>query len=86
MICLTGEKAEKEYDSIVYSVLRTDWSVELPHVSEMFYVTWGCAELSMDNKLSRHFGQTLGRLDEKDFVEIVSKALTSFSEFKEKYF
>ena len=81
-IFLIGEKAQKEYDSIVYNVLRTDWSAELPQVSEMFFVTWGSSEASLSSKLTKHFGLPLGQLEEKDFVEIVSKALTTFSEFK----
>ena len=81
-IFLAGEKSRKEYDSIVHGVLQTDWSSEIPPVSETFYVTWGSSEASLSSKLSKHFGLPLGQLQEKDFVEIVSRGLTSFSEFK----
>ena len=45
-------------------------------------MTWGSSEASISSKLSKHFGLPLGQLEGKDFVEIVSKALTTFSEFR----
>ena len=77
---LVGDKARDKFESILSSVLQTDWSVDLATHSEgadsAFYVTWGHSPSSTD--LSLAFGRPLGRLLTGDMEEMVAKAIISY--------
>lgn len=80
---LVGEKAMDQFDAILSSVLRSDWSVDIASLNQSggaFYVTWGASHgMSPDPTLSC-FGRPLGRLSAADLQEIVTKGITAYGE------
>ena len=79
---LVGDRAHDKFESILCSVLQTDWSVDLTASSEnddTFYVTWGHSPSSTD--LSISFGRKLGQLATADMEEMVAKAIISYGEY-----
>ena len=79
-----GDKASDKFESILASVLQSDWSVDLATSPEAngrgaFYVTWGHSSSNTDLSLS--FGRPLGRLSEGDMEEMVAKAIVSYGKF-----
>ena len=76
---LVGDKAHDKFESILSSVLQTDWSVDLastPEASDSFYATWGQSPSTTDLALS--FGRKLCRLASVDMEEMVAKAIISY--------
>ena len=76
---LVGDRAHDKFESILTSVLQTDWSIDLSSSSEAddaFYVTWGPSPSSTDLSLSS--GRKLSRLATTDVEEMVAKAIISY--------
>ena len=73
-----GDKAFNKFESILSSVLQTDWSVNLSEAdgNGVFYVTWSHSPSSTDLSLS--FGRLLGQLSTGDMEEMVTKAIISY--------
>ena len=74
---LVGDRAHDKFESILSSVLQTDWSIDLSNSSDdAFYVTWGHSPSTTD--LSLNFGQQLGRLSSGDMEEMIAKSIISY--------
>jgi dynein heavy chain 2 len=71
---LIGRNACMEFDGIINSVLRSDWSTDLPSVSN-YYVTWGSTHAS--EGVAR-FGKPLGKLTTSDLADIVHRATVTY--------
>ena len=73
-----GDKALDKFESILSSVLQTDWSVNPSEAdgNSVFYVTWNHSPSSTDLSLS--FGRLLGQLSTGDMEEMVTKAIISY--------
>lgn len=75
---LVGEKAVAEFDAILGSVLRSDWSFDAAALDAdggLFFVTWGSSQAS---KVVGPFGKPLGRLPSNDLHEVVAKAIVAY--------
>ena len=84
---LIGEKSLDQFDAILNSVLRSDWSTDVSSLDQdggAFYVTWGSPLSSSTsgevNDLSSRvgIGRTLGRLSAGDMQEVVAKAVVTY--------
>ena len=74
-----GDKAQEQFDDILNSVVRTDWSVDLSTLEQEgapSYVTWGSSQ-----KGKGLFGRPLGRLSSSDMEGVVTKGVMAYSEF-----
>ena len=72
-----------QFEAILGSVLQSDWSASLSSLDQdggAFYVTWGSPGSSKADGSGSHFGRPLGRLSAADMMEVVAKAITTFSE------
>ena len=75
---LVGEKAVAEFDAILGSVLRSNWSFDAAALDAdggIFFVTWGSSQSS---KVGGPFGKPLGRLSANDLHEVVAKAVVAY--------
>ena len=81
---LIGEKALHQFDAILNSVLRSDWSTDVSSLDQdggALYVTWGSHASGGEVRGQRKVGQSLGRLSATDMGEIVAKALVAYGEY-----
>lgn len=77
---LVGDKAQEKFDSILNSVVRSDWSSDLSvleHKGGAMYVTWGSTQTKT---VSGVFGRPLGRLSCGDMEEMVAKEVVAYGE------
>lgn len=75
---LVGGKAQQEFDNILTSVVRSDWSLDiayLQHEGGPSYVTWGASQ-----KGRGLFGRPLGRLSSSDTEKVVTKGVMAYGE------
>ena len=70
-----GSKAQSEFSAIFASILRSDWSADIPQ-SNLYYVTWGATQSG--ERLGSNFGRPLGKLEANDLAEIINKSLVTF--------
>ncbi len=84
---LVGGKSQEQFDTILTSVVRSDWSVDLSslgHEGKPLYVTWGASASQQQgggrDMLGAQFGKPLGRLSSADMHETVAKGVLSFGE------
>ncbi len=79
---LIGDKAINQFDTILNSVLRSDWSTDissLDHEDGALFVTWG----NLDTKnYSSKIGRRLGRLPAMDLQELVAKAMVTYGKLE----
>ena len=83
---LIGEKALHQFDAILNSVLRSDWSTDVSSLDQdggALYVTWGSHVSGGEVKGQKKVGQSLGRLSATDMGEIVAKALVAYGELND---
>ena len=83
---LVGERAMEQFDAILSSVLRSEWSSDasssLDRDGGAFFVTWGGSySLGGAEGSSFLFDKPLGRLSAVDMQEVVTKAIVTYSEF-----
>lgn len=71
-----GQNSKSEFDSIIASVLRSDWSVDLPTSTPHYYVTWGATHVIEGTS---QFGKPVGKLSTTDLAEIIQKATITYS-------
>ena len=90
---LVGEKAHKQFDEILTSVVRADWSLDLSSLMQeggAMYVTWAGATAAaaagqgqgQGQGGSALFGKPLGRLSSADMEEVVAKGVVSYGELR----
>ena len=85
---LVGEKAQKTFDSLLSSVLMSEWSIDLSqHENEaaVYYVTWAATLTSSAADQAQKYGRSLGRLAAPDLKEVVAKGIVSYSKKHETY-
>ena len=70
-----------EFDGILNSVLRSDWSVDLPNLSS-YYVTWGATHVIEGVS---QFGKPLGKLMNSDLAELIHKATVTYGKNKDDW-
>ena len=78
---LVGEKALDQFDAILNSILRFDWSADSSSLDQeggAFYVTWGSHHSSLSDDIGTQFGRSLGRLSAVDMQEMVTKAVIAY--------
>ncbi len=80
---LIGDNALDRFDSILNSVLRSDWSTDMTSLDQgdgALYVTWGSpSSVSVEVKgYSSKIGRSLGRLSGLDMQEVVAKAMVTY--------
>ena len=79
---LVSEKSLDQFDSILNSVLRSDWSTDASSLDQdggAFYVTWGSPHsTSSVDTISAQFGRALGRLSATDLQDIVTKEIIAY--------
>lgn len=83
---LVGEKAQKTFDSLLDSILMSEWSIDLSqHENEaaVYYVTWAATPTSSTADQAQKYGRSLGRLTMPDFKDVVSKGIISYSKITE---
>lgn len=76
---LVGQKSQDQFDDILSSVVRSDWSTDLSsldHEGGAMYVTWGSAH--KQDVVSNPFGRPLGRLSSADMEEIVAQGVVAY--------
>lgn len=89
---MVGEHAQI-CDSIINSVIRSDWSIHLDSLDTSYYVTWGSsakavtanqndANFSLNSSNLRAFGHPLGRLDAKDLKQVITNGMLTYSKFE----
>ena len=81
---LVGEKAQNTFDTLLSSILMTEWNIDLSqHENEpaVYYVTWAAASSSSTADQAQKYGRSLGRLTAPDLKEVVSKGILSYSEY-----
>ncbi len=79
---LVGTKAQEKFDTILSSVVQSDWSVDLSSLQregKPLYVTWG-ASAGKGDALRAQFGRSLGRLSSADMQETVAKGVLAYGE------
>lgn len=75
---LVGQKAQEKFDSLLDSVVRSDWSVDLSsRGGGAMYVTWGAVSKQAAG-LGAKFGHPLGRLSTEDMHSMVGKTMTAY--------
>lgn len=77
---LVGQKAQEQFDAILSSVVRSDWSFDLSSLEReggAMYVTWGSTQMGKGVG-SGVFGRPLGRLSTTDMEEIVAKGVVAY--------
>ncbi|CAB3978327.1 cytoplasmic dynein 2 heavy chain 1-like [Paramuricea clavata] len=85
---MVGEHAEK-CDSIITSVIRSDWSVHLENLDTSYYVTWGGsakavaaeqteASAGISSTSLHAFGRPLGRLGPTDLRQVLAKGMLTY--------
>ncbi len=84
---LVGSAALNNFDNILASVVRNDWSVNVfTEIQDSFYVTWGArAELQTapGAPLPPH-GKSMGKLNKDDLKTVIEKGLVQYGrEFRE---
>ena len=85
---LVGEKAQKTFDSLLSSVLMSEWSIDLSqHENEaaVYYVTWAATPTISTADQAQKYGRSLGRLAAPDLKEVVAKGILSYSKNHETY-
>lgn len=76
---LVGREAQDRFDNMLQSTVRSDWSVDLPNLNTLFYVTWGATGgLSITGNVMGSFGRPLGLLSHDDFRQVIRKGLVSY--------
>ena len=78
---LVGEKDLNQFEAILGSVLRSEWSADTSSLDcdgGVFYVTWGSPHTSAGNAIAASFGQPLGRLSTTDLQEILAKEIVAY--------
>jgi len=79
---LVGEKAQEIFDTLLSSILMSEWSIDLSqHENDaaVYYVTWAATPTSSTADQAQKYGHSLGRLTAPDFKEVVSKGILSYS-------
>ena len=82
---LVGEKDLNQFEAILGSVLRSEWSADassLDYHGGAFYITLGSPHSSASDAIAASFGRPLGRLSAADLQEIVAKEIVAYGEFK----
>ena len=80
---LIGDSALDQFDAILNSVLRSDWSTDMVSIDQgdgALYVTWGSTS-SANSEVkgySSKIGRSLGRLSGPDMQEVVAKAMITY--------
>lgn len=82
---LIGEKSLDQFDAILNSILRSDWSTDASQLDEdggLYYVTWGSTPTSELTNPSVRFkiGRPLGKLSALDMQQVVAKAMVAYGE------
>ena len=78
---LVGERALDQFDAILNSILRFDWSADSSSLDQeggAFYITWGSHHGSLSDDIGTQFGRPLGRLSAVDMQEMVAKAIIAY--------
>ena len=81
---LVGEKDLNQFEAILGSVLRSEWSTDASSLDSdggAFYVTLGSPHTSVGDVIAASFGRPLGRLSATDLQEIVAKEIVAYGEF-----
>ena len=76
---LVGDRAQDKFESILASVLQTDWGLDMSRLESdgaAFYVTWGHVPSSSDP--AHCMGRQLGRLSATDMEETVAKTIIAY--------
>lgn len=77
---LVGEDAQEKFDSILTSVVRSVWSVDLSaRADDAMYVTWGSAPKQAGRGVG--FGRSLERLSGPDMREMAGKGIVAYGEW-----
>ena len=74
-----GQKAQEKFDSILNSVMQSDWSVDLSSRNQeggAMYVTWGSAP--KPGGKANEFGHPLVRLSKTDMRELAGKGIVAY--------
>ena len=80
---LVGQESQERFDTILSSVVRSDWSLDVSSLEKeggAMYVTWGASQ--SQDKVTSLFGQSLGRLSSTDLQEIVAKGIVGYGEWE----
>lgn len=82
---MVGQKAQEQFDSIINSVVQSDWSVDLSSCGDnegvAMYVTWGVSSnQGVGDSVSAQFGQPLGRLASQGMRDMVAKGIVAYGE------
>ena len=87
---LIGDSALDQFDAILNSVLRSDWSTDMVSIDQgdgALYVTWGSTS-SANSEVkgySSKIGRSLGRLSGPDMQEVVAKAMITYGKKSNMY-
>ena len=78
---LVGSKARDKFDSILSSVISSDWSTTTVVLNsekedKAMYVTWGLGRGGKD--IAAQFGYPLGQLSHADLYEVVAKEVVAY--------
>ena len=79
---LVGKENREKFDSMLLSVIRSDWSMGLDDLNNTYYVSWGSiGGISHTGNVQGSFGRPLGALSKDDFKQIVSKGLVAYGKW-----